>query len=237
MARFSGAVCHPRRRGEVDSVLDRVDPAAVKSTAFEITARLIELRSSVDLVGDLAFRVPTETMLTVLGVRGNHAVLVDDVRVVAAVIGRGMAASESAETATQRLLAACAKTGENSVAMVSLLYQTHDATAALVIETILARHRHTARSEAVTQTRRVAVADTMIGDLPVSAGSMVVLDLAAAGLEFGAGPHQCPGRLIAEAIVDGIILALDTARLDVHDVSSTVDDSGRPTSIMMGERS
>ncbi len=66
---------------------------------------------------------------------------------------------------------------------------------------------------------------------------MVVLDLAATALEFGAGPHECPGRLVAEAILDGIILAIDGAGFVVRDVSSIVDDNGRPTSIMIGPRS
>ncbi len=157
-------------------------------------------------------------------------------RAIAAVIGRGIAATESADKAPERVIDACASTGGNAVAMVSLLYQTHDATAALVVETILAGHRDTVRASAVNQTRRVAVTDTVIGDVPVSAGSMVVLDLAAAGMEFGAGPHQCPGRLVAEAIVDGIIGAVDAAGFLVRDVSSSVDDNGRPKSIMMRPR-
>ena len=41
----------------------------------------------------------------------------------------------------------------------SVPYHTHDATAALVIETILAQHRQAVRAPAVRQTRRVVVAD------------------------------------------------------------------------------
>jgi cytochrome P450 len=236
MARFSSGGCHTRRRVEVDRLLEGIDPAAVRSTAMEITERSIGPLPTLDAVADLGFRVPIETMLTALGVPGDHAVLMDDVRAVTAVIGRGMAASDSTDTATERLLDAGTRIGRNAVAMASLLYQTHDATAALVIETILARHRQTVRAAAVTQTRRMAVTDTVIGDAKILAGSIVVLDLAAAGLEFGAGPHQCPGRLVAEAIVDGIILAVDSAGFVVRDVSANLDDHGRPTSIMLGQR-
>ena len=237
MARFSSGDPHAQRRVEVDRVLGGLDAVVVRSTAAEITTRLIGSHPWVDAVADLAFRVPTETMSVVLAVPGDHAKLVDGIRAIAAVIGRGSAATESADKATEREIDACASTGGNAVAMVSLLYQTHDATAALLVETILARHRDTARASAVNQTSRVAVTDTVIGDVPVSAGSTVVLDLAAAGMEFGAGPHQCPGRLVAEAIVDGIIVAVDAAGFLVRDVSSSVDDNGRPTSIMMGPRS
>ncbi len=55
MARFSRRGCHSQRRVEVDRVLDGLDPAAVRSTAFQVTTRLLRSRSSVDLVADIAF--------------------------------------------------------------------------------------------------------------------------------------------------------------------------------------
>ena len=115
-----------------------------------------------------------------------------------------------------------------------MLYQNYDATAALLIETLLARHRHTDRAAAVTRTTRVAVGDTTIDGAPIPAGTLVVLDLAGAGLEFGAGEHACPGRQLAEAIVDGIVSAIDAARFEIIDCSSIVDTNGRPVSIMIG---
>jgi hypothetical protein len=234
MARFSNGPCHGRRRAEVEMVLDALDPSVVRSTAFEIASRLVEAQRTVDAVADLAFRVPTEAMLTMLGVPGDHALLFRDVRAVAEVIGRGAAASESSDAATGRLLDAFATSGWNALAVVSVLYQTHDATAALIVETILANHRHAVRAPAVKQTRRVVVTETVIDGVRLAPGSMVVLDLATAGLEFGAGPHQCPGRLVAEAIVDGIVAAMDAAGCVVHDISSSVTDDGRPLSILIG---
>jgi hypothetical protein len=234
MARFSSGGCHARRRAEVESVLDALDPVAVRSTAFEIASSLIEARPTVDGVADLAFRVPTVTMLTMLHVPGDRSALVDDVRAVAEVIGRGASASEASDAASDRLLAASACTGWNAVAVVSVLYQTHDATAALVVETILANHRHADRAAAVNQTRRVVVAETLIDSIRLSPGSMVVLDLATAGLEFGAGPHRCPGRIVAEAIVDGIVAAIEAAGCVVHDISTSDSDDERPASIVIG---
>jgi cytochrome P450 len=236
MARFSTGECHARRRSEVEMVLDSLDPAAVRSTAFQIASLLIEVHRTVDAVADLAYRVPTEAMLTMLGVPGDLSALVDDVRTVAEVIGRGTAASESRDAATERLLDACALTSQDARAVVSVLYQTHDATAALVVETILANHRHAVRSPAVSQTRRVVTTESVIDGVRTSPGTMVVLDLATAGLEFGAGPHQCPRRSVAEAILDGIVAAIDAAGCVVHDVSSSVAHDGRPTSIVIGPR-
>ena len=62
----------------------------------------------------------------------------------------------------------------------------------------------------------------------------MVLDLASSGLEFGAGDHECPGRQLAEAIVDGIVSAVDTAGFEIVECSWTVDTHGRPVSIMIG---
>jgi hypothetical protein len=234
MARFSSGAWHAERRAAVEMVLDALDPGVVRSTAFEIASRLIEVHKQVDAVADLAFRVPTETMLSVLQVPGDRFALVNDVPAVAEVIGRGAAASEASDAATERLLAASARTGRNATAVVSVLYQTHDATAALLVETILANHRHADRAPAVNQTRRVVVTEMVIDGIRLSPGSMVVLDLAAVGLEFGAGPHQCPGPAVAEAIADGIVAAIDAARCVLRDISASVTDDGRPTSILIG---
>jgi hypothetical protein len=217
-------------------VLGALDPGSVRSAAFEIASCLIEVHEQVDAVADLACRVPTEAMLAMLGVSGDHALLVDDVRAVAEVIGRGASANEASDAATERLLAACARTDRNALAVVSVLYQTHDATAALFVETILANHRRADRAPAVNQTLRVVVTETLIDGIRLSPGSMVVLDLATAGMEFGAGPHQCPGRSVTEGIVDGIVEAIEAAGCVVHEVSSSVTDDGRPTSILIGPR-
>jgi cytochrome P450 len=224
------------RRAEVERVLDALDPSVVRSTAFEIALRLIGERKQVDAAADLAFRVPIETMLTMLDVAGDRCALVREVRAVAEVIGRGAAASESSDAGTERLLDACARTDRNALAVGSVLYQTHDATAALVIETILANHLLATRRPAVRETRRVVVTETVVDGERLLPGSTVVLDLAAAGLEFGAGPHQCPGRSVAEAIVDGIVGAIEAAGCVVHAISTSVAHDGRPTSIVIGPR-
>jgi cytochrome P450 len=235
MARFSSGYDHTLRRVEVLKLLDALDPVAARAVAFENALRVCASGRVVDVVADIAFDVPTKTMLAMLSVGSDASALVKDVRTVVEVIGRGAAASASTDAALERLLRAGALTGFDPVSVVSVLYQTHDATAALVVETILARQRRSIRKPAVTQTRRVATADTIICGTSIKSGTHIVLDLAATGLEFGAGPHACPGRPLAEAIVDGIIAAVDSAGFVVID-DPAADDSSRPTTMLIGPR-
>ena len=237
MARFSAGAAHVNRRAEVVESVESVDFTMVRLAAFEIAHRILDGRVSIDAVAGLAFRVPVETMLAVFGAVGDPSALLADTHAIVEVIGRGVPASERSDAATIRLLDPCSGGRFCPPVVASLLYQTFDATAALVIETILARDRHGVRAAAVTRTVRVAATDVTIGDVTVSGGDTVVLELGATGLEFGAGPHECPGRSIAEAIVDGIINAIDLAGFDVVDMSFTVDLHGRPTSITIGARS
>ena len=209
----------------------------MRSTAFEITRSTLNGRISADVVADLAYRVPVKTMLAALCVVGDPVSLFADTRTIVEVIGRGIPATALSDAATIRLLQSCSVGRFNPITVASLLYQTFDATAALIIETILARHRHAVRAAAVTRTMRAATADVAIGEITLSAGDTVVLDLAATGLEFGAGTHECPGRLIAETIVDAVVNSIDLAGFAVVDISPTVDHFGRPTSIMIGAHS
>ena len=92
-----------------------------------------------DVVADLAYRVPVETMLAALCVVGDPVSLLVDTRAIVEVIGRGMPATALSDAATIRLLQSCSVGRFNPITVASLLYQTFDATAALIIETILAR--------------------------------------------------------------------------------------------------
>jgi cytochrome P450 len=60
----------------------------------------------------------------------------------------------------------------------------------------------------------------------------VLLDLETSGLEFGAGPHRCLGREIAEAIVQGTIDALSRHRYRVL-ADLVVLEDGRPVALPM----
>ena len=60
---------------------------------------------SVDAVAEVAFTVPTATMLTLLGVVGDPVGLIADVGAIVAVIGRGAASTQDSDAAAERLLA------------------------------------------------------------------------------------------------------------------------------------
>jgi hypothetical protein len=69
--------------------------------------------------------------------------------------------------------------------------------------------------------RPLIIAETLRHAPPVRAtrrvvpvtGTVVVIHLAASGLPFGAGPHQCPGRDHAVAIAAGILESVRGCRL------------------------
>lgn len=70
-----------------------------------------------------------------------------------------------------------------------------------------------------------------ISGLDLKVGDCVVLDLEHSRFEFGLGPHRCPGRDIAERIVNGMIHAAGSAgrRVDLGAIQS--HDDGRPRTL------
>lgn len=125
-----------------------------------------------------------------------------------AAIGRGVPSNAGCDLAVSRLLDRFRLHPAGPVPVLSLLYQCHGASAALIAATILARHRHEPRRSAIEQTVRMTSVDTPIGDRVIVAGRSVVLDLKNSGFEFGAGRHESPGRNLAEAIFSGMVKAL-----------------------------
>ena len=208
MARFSGPEQHPRRRALVDAAIDEIDVSAAERLACATTSDL--LRTGGSTVDDIAITAPTATLIDLLGLPLDPGPAVRDVEAVVRVIGRGEPADDTSDAATDRLLAAVPESSD-ATTIVSLLYPNFDATAALVRATVAARESGHAPEPAVRATRRVAVAPVDLADHRLDAGSELVLEIGAAGLPFGAGAHVCPGRELAEAIVRGIIAALDAA--------------------------
>ncbi|GIJ46432.1 hypothetical protein Val02_33180 [Virgisporangium aliadipatigenens] len=95
---------------------------------------------------------------------------------------------------------------EAVAAMIGVLLQANNATAAL-IRAAAARGGDVAAAlredPPARSTRRQATTDRP----GVRAGALVTLDLASAGLPFGAGAHACPGRTAALAIAEGALSA------------------------------
>jgi cytochrome P450 len=110
------------------------------------------------------------------------------------VIGRGEPATTATDASTDRLLDRCGQLPAGGVPTVSLLYQNFDATAALIATTLMAVATHRPAVAAVPRTRRTATRDVVVAGSVLPVGSDVVVEIGAAGLPFGAGPHQCPGR-------------------------------------------
>jgi hypothetical protein len=130
---------------------------------------------------------PVEVLADALGLRVRLA----DVVVVAASYQHAAAAPE-ADAAVARLVAACGGWDERSAARIGLLVQACDATATLV---------------RTAQERGASVEEVLRDDPPVRltrrGGALV--DLASAGLPFGAGPHACPAREHAIALAAALV--------------------------------
>jgi hypothetical protein len=101
--------------------------------------------------------------------------------------------------------------GEATAARIALLLQACEATAGLVGNAILAVPHcpvETIISETLQRNPPVRFTRRLGQD-----GSPVVLDLAASGLPFGAGAHECPGRRQATALATGFVESFRDFRL------------------------
>ncbi|UWP84636.1 hypothetical protein Dfulv_10530 [Dactylosporangium fulvum] len=181
VSRFSTGAVHARRRALVEGLLAGIDPA------------------------DLAAAPPAHPVATLAAVLGAPPSIVDDVRTVAAAYQPGTGDEEPADGAVERLVAAFGGAhDEPTAARIGLLVQACDATATLIER---ARTRPVADvlrdAPPVVATRRQALAAATVAGVPVAAGEVVRLSLAAD--PFGAGPRACPGRAHALALVEGVL--------------------------------
>jgi hypothetical protein len=229
MARFSPPSTHGPRRREVVGTIDRLDLVQVEAVARDRAHRRLT-GARVDALGQIAAIVPTETLAICLGATADRDRLVADVATIVRVIGRGAPADEQSDAAVERLGVVFADHPEGVTSALSILYQNTDATAALVA-TRLAAFLGGPAAPAVPRTRRVAARDTRVGPLVVPSGAELTLEIGVAGLPFGAGPHRCPGELVAERMVAGITAAIAAAGYVVDPASVTVDHDGRPATL------
>lgn len=233
VARFSAGEDHRRRRAVAVVDLAGLDVPTLRAAA---RARADEFPD----VEGAARRVPVEVLATALGLDGRLA-LAAVPAVAQAYFG---SAAPDADAAVARLLdLAGPGDPETRAARIGLLVQAYDATAGLIGNAVAAARRHpsgrwpvpdllaeTLRYDPpVRQTRRLATVPLRIAGVAVSAGAIVVLDLAAANrdpsafadpdvfrpgrggpdpLTFGGPPRVCPGRDHALAIATGVVEAV-----------------------------
>jgi len=184
VARFSSGTDHERRRALVVALLDAIPLESVRASSCqhpeEILGRAI----------------------------GAGEPVIDLVRDVAQAYQPGTGDESRADVAVDRLVAVFGGVfDEPTAARIGLLVQACEATAILIER---ARHCpvHEVLSEnpPVLATKRQALAATAVSDVTIEAGEVVQVCLAD-GLAFGAGPHCCPGRAHALALVDAALAA------------------------------
>jgi cytochrome P450 len=222
VARFSHGPEHAARRGYARAVIDRIDPADVRTTARRVAAQeLAGVRGSeVDPVAVVSHRVPVRALAERLGLAN---VAIDDVAAIARVYltgGDNPAEIAVADAAVARLATAIgAGSDDAGAALVGVLVQSYQATATLITNACATLSASGGQPEQVVAatlmddpparlTRRQATVDTRIGDVHIGAGQTVTVAIGEAGVPFGAGPHACPGSELARAIAEGALEAL-----------------------------
>jgi cytochrome P450 len=231
MARFSGPAEHaPRRRAVVDAIA-AIDPEQAHGFAEALTVAQLtgEPLDGIEIAGT----VPTAALASCLALPASLDAIVADMLAIVRVIGRGAPSSPESDAATERMLALCSDRADGGVPTVSILYQNFDATWSLLTTTLQACATRVRAVPAVPRTRRVAAADIEWLGRSIPAGTDFLLEIGQAELPFGAGPHQCPGQALAEAIVAGILAAIDATPYRVDPSGIVTDADGRPTALPM----
>jgi cytochrome P450 len=238
MARFSGPADHTPRRVEVEAAVGSIDLAIVTGLASRDAAvrleRAREHDGRVELITTIGRPVAVATIARIFGTAHDELDdVVNDVDSMAATIGRGDPPSTRSDDAVDRLSARFAAHPLGRVAVVSSLYQSMDATAALVATRLIAREVDGASPVPVARTTRIAPTAVHIAGTSIAAGTRIDLEIGATGLWFGAGVHACPGRALAETIANAIVDAIDAsgATLDIDSIELDVDR--RPAAVWL----
>ncbi len=253
MARFSDGPAHGERRRAVESVLSDLPVVALLNhTRDETEARLVELAEgwaqdrrgsdaevpygrwldsgtmSLDVMPYFARRRPVTSLLQILlPAIDDVDPLVDDVRSLVVAVAAGATPSLDGDEAAERLLGHLGD-GPEGIAAISVLFQTHDATAALIGQALAiddpnctARDRvNWAVLHAAPVTRTLRFAETK--------NAPIVVPLDSSGpfpLTFGSGRHACPGRHVAVLLAEAVIGPLVERRW--HPLSESLEYEDR----------
>lgn len=196
MARFSDGPEHEVRRAVVERLLPPAEglsrPAAQLAAAWSAGAA-----GPVDVM-PLVRAGPVQVLAV--------ALRLPDVRRVADAV-----AAQPADEAVEELLPG--HDPEEAVAVVSILFQARDATAALIAGALLqagegAPVEAALRQAPVLSTRRTAAREVRLGGVLLPAGADVRVSLESVPAAFGSGPHACPGAAQARALTEGVLAGL-----------------------------
>jgi cytochrome P450 len=234
MARFSGPPDHAERRRAAAEALGQVDVETATTYATRVTDRMLA-EPVLDAIV-ISRTAPVVALAAALGLVDVDDLpmtrrLVDDVDDVAAVVGRGRQPDSNSDAATDRLLALASDHPSGAVAVVSLLYQCLDATAASIATTLHALATGGEQRAAVPRTIRLATRAGEVAGVAIAPGDTIVLELAADDMEFGSGPHMCPGRDLAVRITEAVVASIVSSPLGVELERVAVDADGRPTEL------
>jgi hypothetical protein len=235
MARFALPGAHPQRREDVVVAIAALDRTLLHAYTCVATRRRL-VGPVVDVLPAVARAVPVEALAVAYGLvaSDDHATidrLLADMELVVAVVARGREPSDDADEAADRLLQLAADHPLGVLPVVSVLYQSFDATAALIATMLDAEAGARTRTAAIPRTVRQALVDVTFGELELAQGDDVQLEIGTPTLEFGSGPHRCPGRDVAELIATSVVDTLAVTGY-VVDLSTVVhDEDGRPMSL------
>lgn len=229
MARFSHGPEHERRRHDIEAGIARLPIDALCARASALAAGALASGAPVD-AADLTRAVLTAVLADALDLTAP----VDAIARLSAML----APVEGAEPPTRAQVAALvasvvgAPIDPARLAAFSLVHQARDATAGLVASALQHEDRDldaAALADAPVQlTVRRASEGARLGGVDVPAGATVVVVLAAASTDpgrvdaftdhpptFGAGPHACPGVVVARALAGALVSAVRTAGAQV----------------------
>ncbi len=241
MARFSDGNDHLERRNHVTRLLDSLPALPIlHHTRDETAARLLELADgwadqrqqesadvaygrwlesgemTLDAMPYFARRRPVTSLLQFLLPDVDDVdPMVDDVRSLVGALAPSVVPSVADNEAAERLLAHFGDDAEG-VAAISIVFQTHDATAALIGQALVidepgctARDRvNWAVLHGAPVTRTVRYRSVESSPSLSANRDPIVVPLDSSGplpLTFGSGVHRCPGRQLAVLLAEAVI--------------------------------
>ena len=204
MARFTDGPSHEQRRAVAIEQLGQLDPAALHTRALALTRSLLAHHGTVDLMTTLARFVPVSVLSSALAdpvgpVTGSaHAAVLRLAQAIAPERGRPRGDAETPAHRIAELIEPAAAFDDATVNIVALLFQTIDATAGLIGNSVLTAARLGAPmlddhacvgfvgevsrfDPAVHFTTRRAATEIVLAGHRIPRGATIVVDLAAAG--------------------------------------------------------